>query len=62
MKYIKCDHCGKRINFGETILHYDYCAVYCSDECYASETAYFGKVDEDLVYDTGCAVYDDEET
>lgn len=59
-KYIKCDCCGKRINFGETAYHLDYVAVYCSAECYCDANAYMGTVDDYFVHDCECTVYDDE--
>ena len=58
-KYIKCDNCGKRINFGETAYHFDYIDVYCSAECYCDANSYIGTVDDYFVTECDCTVYDD---
>lgn len=60
-KYIKCDYCGKRINFGETVwTDCDAEVACCSTECYAKATGYNCKLDDESVDDCGFYVYDDE--
>jgi len=35
MKYIECNCCGKKIYFGENIIHHKmYCGIYCSNKCF----------------------------
>lgn len=35
MKYVECNYCGKRINFGEEVVsHRLFCGIYCSDKCF----------------------------
>ena len=59
-KYIKCNHCGKRINFGDIAYHFDYTDVYCSAECYCEGNANAGTVDDYFATECDCTVYDDE--
>lgn len=61
-KYIRCDCCGKRINFGEEVYaYYGYCGLYCSSDCFADSYAYIGELDDELAYDCRHEVYDDDE-
>lgn len=60
-KYIKCDYCGKRINFCETIWTDCNAEIACcSTECYANATGYNCKLDDEFVDNCCCNVYDDE--
>jgi hypothetical protein len=59
-KYIRCDYCGKRINFGEFAYHFEYDTVYCSETCYCASTAQGGIVNEDFANSCDSLIYDDE--
>lgn len=60
-KYIECDGCGKRIEFGATVYQYGgYCGVYCSPECFTDSYANISILDDDLAENCDCTVYDDE--
>lgn len=59
-KYIKCDCCGKKIQFGEFAYHFEYDSVYCSKTCYCASTAEGGIVDEDFANSCDSLIYDDE--
>lgn len=60
--YIKCDCCGKKIFFGETVYFYHgYCGTYCSAECFAWNWGESAELDEILVEDNGCEVFNDEQ-
>ena len=60
-KYIKCDCCGRKIPIGEEVwYHRGYCGTYCSAECYADCYAEQSILDEELIEDNGCEVFDDE--
>lgn len=59
-KYIKCDGCGNKIKFGETVYNYDgRCAVYCSAECFADSYGTELVLNEYVVDNCCCKVYDD---
>ena len=61
MKYIECDCCGRKITIGEEVwLHRGYCGIYCSAECYAESYGDCETLDEELIEDSGCKVFDDE--
>ena len=61
-KYIKCDCCGRKIYMNDEIWYHDgYCGVYCSQECYAESWGYYGFLDEEIVKNCDCIVYDDEQ-
>ena len=61
-KYIRCDHCGKPILFGEEILQYPgYCGLYCSSDCFADSYADYRLLDEEIADNCHHEVYDDEE-
>ncbi len=61
-KYIKCDCCGKRIEFGTEVYQYGgYCGVFCSTECFAHSYADEFILDDDLAENCSCTVYNDEE-
>ena len=60
--YIKCDCCGRKIPFGEIVyFHHGYCGTYCSAECYADSWGESDYLDEELVEDNGCEVFNDEQ-
>ena len=60
-KYIKCDCCGRKIPMGSDVWVYNgYCGVYCSTECFADCYADCLTLDEELIEDNGCEVFDDE--
>jgi hypothetical protein len=61
-KYIRCNCCGKRVDFGEEIVKFPgYCGVYCSPECFADSYADFRELNEDVASDCCQTVYDDDE-
>ena len=60
-KYIKCDCCGCKIPIGSDVwVHRGYCGTYCSAECYAECYGDCETLDEELIEDNGCEVFDDE--
>ena len=62
VKYIKCDCCGRKIPMGSDIWIYDgSCGVYCSKECFAESWGYCLDLDEKIIENHGCTVYDDEQ-
>lgn len=59
-KYIECDCCGKRIEFGATVYQYDGRAgVYCSAECFADTYGDINILTDELADNCFCKVYDD---
>jgi hypothetical protein len=60
-RYIKCDCCGKKINFGDEVYKFNGRAgLYCSGECFADS---YGEVQElDMELDDYCyhTIYDDD--
>ena len=58
-KYIKCDCCGEKIEFGKIAYHHDYDYVYCSADCYINNHAYCDEVNEQFIDYCDCIVYDD---
>ena len=61
-KYIKCDCCGRKIPMGSDVWYHDgYCGIYCSQECYADSWGCYGFLDEKMVENCDCTVYDDEQ-
>ena len=61
-KYIKCDCCGRKIPMGSEVWYHDgYCGIYCSQECYAESWGCYGFLDEKMVENCDCTVYDDEQ-
>ena len=62
-KYIRCDCCGRRINFSEEVFKFPgYCGLYCSSDCFADSYADIGELDDELVCDCRHEVYDDDES
>ena len=60
-KYIECDCCGKRIEFGATVYQFNgYCGLYCSPECFSDSQADIHILDDELADDCACTVFDDE--
>ena len=59
-KYIRCCFCDKKIMFGETAYHKDFCGAYCSIDCYFDANGSEIKVDEHAEDLFDCAVYDDD--
>ena len=60
-EYIKCECCGKKIFFGETVyLHQGFTGTYCSAKCYADTWGSTAELDEGLAKIKGCEVYTDE--
>ena len=60
--YIKCDCCGRKIPMGSDVWVYNgYCGVYCSAECFADCYADCLTLDEELIEDNGCEVFNDEQ-
>jgi len=61
-KYIKCDHCGKRIDFGQDVYtDKDGIGIYCSEHCYCEGNAYTECLDEKLASDMNWPLWDDDE-
>ena len=61
-KYIECDCCGKRIEFGAEVYQLEpYCGLYCSPECFADSFADTHILNDDLVENCACTVFDDEQ-
>ena len=61
-KYIKCDCCGRKIPMGDIVCFHDgYCGVYCSAECYADSWGCYATLDEEIIKNCDCTVYDDEQ-
>lgn len=61
-KYIRCDCCGKRIDFGEEVFKFPgYCGLYCSSDCFTDSYADIGELDDELAYGCHHEIYDDEE-
>ena len=61
-KYIRCNCCGKRIEFGEEIVKFPgYCGVYCSPYCFADAYGDFRELDDDVVSNCCQEVHDDDE-
>ena len=61
-KYIRCNQCGKRIDFGEEIVKFPgYCGLFCSPECFAEAYADFYTLDENVADNCCQEVYDDNE-
>lgn len=62
-KYIKCDCCGQRIYFGDTIYYRDgYCGTYCSADCFACVHGDIEELTEEHAENCMCKVYDDDKT
>ena len=60
-KYIKCDCCGKRINFGSEVYKFHgYAGLYCSGDCFADSYGEVQELDDELANDCYHEVYDDE--
>lgn len=48
-KFIKCEHCGKKIYFGDTVYYDTYGDICCcSAECYIALSGKMDKLDEEL--------------
>lgn len=61
-KYIKCDCCGERIYFGDTIWNFGgYCGTYCSAECFACVYGEESELTKEHAEDCMCKIYDDDE-
>ena len=59
-KYIKCDCCGKKIEFGATVYQFNgYCGLYCSPECFTDVQADIHILHDELAEDCCCTVYDE---
>ena len=62
VKYVKCDCCGRKIPMGRDVWVYSgYCGVYCSAECFAEGWGDCLTLDEEIIEDNGCKVYDDDQ-
>lgn len=60
-RYVRCNHCNKRIYFGEEVFRFKgYCGVYCSDECFADAFGEVQELDVDLADKCCCEVFDDD--
>ena len=60
-KYIKCDCCGKKIEFGATVYQYEGRAgLYCSAECFSDTYGNLYILTGELANDCYCTIYDDE--
>lgn len=60
-KYIKCDHCGNRIYFGDELYKFaGYAGLFCSAECFADSYGEVQELDDELASDCYHTVYDDE--
>jgi len=61
-KYIRCDCCGKRIEFGEDVMRFPGNAeIFCSEYCFADAFADYEVLNDELASDCWRKVYDDEE-
>lgn len=60
-RYIKCDCCGKRIEFGDEVYKfYGHAGLYCSGECFADSYGEVQELDKELADDCYHTIYDDE--
>lgn len=60
-KYIKCDCCGKRIEFGDDVYKFTgYAGLYCSADCFADAYGEAQELDDELANDCYKDIYDDE--
>ena len=60
-KYIECDCCGKRIEFGAEVYQYEGRAgLYCSTECFFDTYGNIYTLTDELAYYCCCTVFDDE--
>lgn len=60
-RYVKCNGCGKRIYFGETVYRYKgYCGVHCSADCFANAHCIVDELDINVAENSCCTVYDDD--
>lgn len=60
-KYIRCNGCGNKIYFDDTIYFRDgYCGTYCSAECFADAYADIDILTIEHADNCMCKIYDDE--
>lgn len=60
-RYVKCNHCNKRIYFGEKVYRYNgYCGVCCSAKCFADRHGIETELNLNLAEACCCAVFDDD--
>ena len=60
-RYIKCDCCGKKINFGDEVYKFSgHAGLYCSGECFADSYGEVQELDKELADDCYHTIYDDE--
>ena len=61
-KYIKCECCGAKIHFGESVYRFNgHAPLFCSAECYADAYGVEEYLDDELAITCWRKVYDDEE-
>jgi len=64
MKYVLCDHCRKKIKFGDHFYNDGiHCAVYCSPKCYinANTTVEVYILNDSEAEDNRCEVFIEED-
>jgi hypothetical protein len=60
-RYIKCDCCNKKIEFGQEVYKFNgHAGLYCSGECFADSYGEVQELDKELAYDCYHTIYDDE--
>lgn len=60
-KYTKCDHCGKRIYFGDKVYTDEHnVGIYCSKHCFCERNIYEEQFREEFAYDNNWPLWDDE--
>ena len=61
-KYVRCDCCGNRIDFGDLIFRFPgYCGIHCSADCFADAYGDCLELNEDEAAKSCRKVYDDNE-
>jgi septal ring factor EnvC (AmiA/AmiB activator) len=61
-KYIRCDCCGKRIDFGEDVYQFaGYCGLFCSADCFADAYANCLELNADVAENCCKTICDDNE-
>ena len=60
-KFILCDHCNKRIYFGEEVYNDGvHCGTFCSAECYAVAYGSTFELNEEYAENCCCEVYTEQ--
>ena len=61
-KYIRCECCGKRIDFGSDVYRFGgHRRLCCSADCFADSYGEIDYLNDELADDCWCHVFDDEE-